>query len=103
MKRWAEKFYKSKSWQECRKGYIQSVNGLCESCLERSRIKPGKIVHHKIVLMPDNINNPEITLNWKHLILMCQDCHNREHHGNGEVIREGLTFDATGDIVKSPL
>lgn len=97
MKPFAEKFYKSKAWRNCRDAYFISRHGLCERCPQ-----PGKIVHHKILLTPNNINDPNITLNWEHLELVCQDCHNKEHHGSDDgVMREGLMFDANGDLIRS--
>ncbi len=104
-KEFAKVFYNSKEWKECRKGYISFVHGLCEKCLKKGIVKPGKIVHHTIKLTPDNINDPYISLNWDLLEYDCQDCHNQEHHGNNEeVIREGLIFDEQGNLVKvSPL
>jgi 5-methylcytosine-specific restriction endonuclease McrA len=94
---WAEWFYKSKAWTDCRDAYFISQHGICERCPGA-----GKTVHHKIVLTPENINDPSITLNWEHLELLCQDCHNKEHHGSDEeVIREGLMFDENGDLVRN--
>ena len=93
-KEWAKSFYKGKAWIECRRGYIQSVHGLCERCQA-----PGLIVHHKIVLNPANINDPYVSLNWDNLEYLCQTCHNREHHGEEHAVtREGLRFDSNGDI-----
>lgn len=40
---------------------------------------PGDQVHHKKHLTPKNINDPEITLNWDNLELLCLDCHRKEH------------------------
>ena len=78
-----------------------SVSGLCERCLGKGRYIPGYIVHHKILLTTQNINNPNITLNHEHLEYVCLDCHNKEHHGSGvEVLREGLCFNEYGEIVK---
>ena len=95
-KEFAKAFYKSKAWQRCRYGYIRSVYGQCERC-----DKPGLILHHKIKLTIDNINIPEITLNWDHLEYVCQHCHNKEHHGTrDDVIRDGLMFDEYGNIVE---
>ena len=37
-------------------------------------------VHHKIPLTPENIYNPEITLNWDNLELLCSSCHSIEHN-----------------------
>jgi len=95
MQKWAEKFYKSKAWEETRKVYYISRFGLCERCG-----KPGSIVHHKIRLTPKNINNPEITLNWSNLELLCIDCHNKEH-SKKLPIAEGLCFDEQGNLVQS--
>ncbi|GLC32910.1 HNH endonuclease [Clostridium omnivorum] len=95
-KEFAVKFYKSKAWLECRDGFIQSVHGLCNRCGN-----PGYIVHHKELLTPDNINNPNVTLNWDKLEYLCQCCHNKEHMSNNDkAINNGLRFDSNGQIVK---
>lgn len=79
MKPYAEKFYKSKAWQQCRESYARSVGGLCERCRSRGLIVPGVIVHHKIHLTPENIRNPDITLDWNNMELLCRDCHAAVH------------------------
>jgi 5-methylcytosine-specific restriction protein A len=89
----AERFYKSKVWQDCRDAYFIYRYGLCERCGG-----PGKIVHHKVYLTPENINDPNITLSWSCLELICQDCHNKEHMG-GDVTAEGLRFNEDGELV----
>jgi len=96
----AKRFYKSKAWQECRTAYIASVHGLCERCSDNGKIKPGYIVHHTIKLTPHNINDEETTLNHSLLRYVCKDCHEVEHHGHKEVIRDGLMFTEDGDIVR---
>lgn len=77
-KEFAKKFYKSKAWQKCRASYISQRiavdGGLCETCHE----KPGYIVHHKILLTPSNIDDPDITLNFCNLKYDCKDCHDKE-------------------------
>ena len=94
-KEWAEWFYKSKAWIECRESYYISQHGICERCQGA-----GLIVHHKIYLTPENINNTNITLNWDNLELVCQRCHNQEHHGGDEdMTAEGLTFNQWGELV----
>lgn len=75
----SEKFYKSSMWVNCRESYIKSVGGLCEQCYKNGIIKHGEIVHHKIHLTPENINNPEITLNFQNLELLCRDHHAEIH------------------------
>jgi 5-methylcytosine-specific restriction protein A len=98
-KEWAKAFYNSKAWQQCRDGYIQTVQGLCERHLKKGMIKPGKIVHHKILLTLENINDPNVTLSWENLELVCQDCHNNEHHST-DATANGLTFDENGELVR---
>lgn len=93
MKKWAEKFYKSKAWQECRQAYFIYRHGICERCG-----RPGEIVHHKVYLTPENINDPNIILSFDNLELLCQDCHNKEHSAKLPVAG-GLAFDENGDLI----
>lgn len=95
----AIKFYHSKAWKTTRTSYISKVNGLCERCLEQGRYKPCIDVHHKILLTPLNINDPNISLNQEHLIALCKECHNTIH-GNGSPIREDVMFDEQGQLVR---
>ena len=75
MQEFAKEFYSSRAWQECRKAYKKSVGGLCERCLKTGRLTPGEIVHHKIHLTPQNINNAAVCLSWANLECVCRDCH----------------------------
>lgn len=75
MKPYAEAFYKSKRWQECREAYAKSKGYLCERCKAMGILTPGVIVHHKIHITPDNIDDPTVTLDWSNLLLVCRDCH----------------------------
>lgn len=79
MKEFAEKFYKSKKWQRVRKLYYSKSGGLCERCLANGIYKPGKLVHHKTWLTPENINDDNITINPDNLELLCWECHEAEH------------------------
>lgn len=81
MREFAESFYKSKAWQDCRAAYVKRVGGLCERCLARGMYVPGVIVHHKTHITPNNINDPSVTLNPDNLELLCRDCHGIEHRG----------------------
>lgn len=82
-KDFAEKFYKSKKWQKTREAYFKSKRGLCERCLAKGLIVPGEIVHHRQWLTPDNIHDPNITLNWDNLEVVCRECHSKEHDLGG--------------------
>lgn len=78
-KEFSKAFYNSKSWKSCRSAYISKRimidGGMCEKCQE----KPGEELHHKIFLRPENITDVTVTLNSENLILLCKDCHFKEH------------------------
>lgn len=99
-KTWAKDFYNNKSWHRARQQYINSVDGLCERCLAKGIYKPGWIVHHKIWLTEDNINDVNISLNPNNFEYLCQDCHNKENFGQAKVIDDELMFDLNGNIIK---
>lgn len=79
MKEFAKAFYKSKAWQRTRDTYAASVGGLCERCLQSGLYTAGEIVHHKRELTPENIADPNISLCWDNLELLCRDCHGKAH------------------------
>lgn len=80
MKRYAEQFYKSPAWKQCRDTYIRMRGYLCEMCMAEGRAVPAEEVHHKIHITPGNINDPSITLNYANLIALCRE-HHRQMHG----------------------
>lgn len=79
MKPYAEEFYKSLAWKECRAAYLKSVGGLCERCLRDGKYTAAVIVHHKVNITPENICDPTVTLNWGNLEAVCRLCHAAEH------------------------
>ncbi|MBQ1571005.1 MAG: HNH endonuclease [Clostridiales bacterium] len=98
MKEYAKRFYKSKAWQKCRAGYAKSVGGLCERCLSRGLIVPGDIVHHKCYLSAENIDDPNISLNWDNLEYLCISCHNAIHIGGKSKKRYRIDVDGKVNI-----
>lgn len=102
-KEFAKAFYKSKTWRKCRDAYIaERINidgGLCEVCGE----EPGYIVHHKILLTPNNINDSEIALNHKYLQYDCKKCHDcEEEHAFVKANTLKCCFDKNGQPVPIP-
>lgn len=102
-KEFAKAFYASTKWKKCRAAYIahrRTVDGgLCESCHEL----PGYIVHHKVELTPDNINDPEIALSFSNLKYDCHNCHNKEHGKEEEIPgMMNLDFDSDGNPILPP-
>ena len=74
MSDWAKQFYNSATWRKMRDYIRARDNGLCQICGA-----PGEEVHHIKHLTPDNLSNPDITLNPDNLILLCKACHSAEH------------------------
>ena len=73
MREFAAAFYNSPAWRSTRVNFMKSRAYLCERCMKEGRYKPAEIVHHKVYLTPENINNPAITLNWDNLEALCRD------------------------------
>ena len=78
-KEFAGNFYKTAAWRKCRESYIRSVGGLCERCYANGIIKHGDTLHHKVHLTSENINDPNITMCFDNLMLLCRDCHVELH------------------------
>lgn len=93
MKVWAKGFYTGNVWKRCRNSYYLSQHGVCEHCGGA-----GEIVHHKIKLTPKNINDPNVSLNFDNIELLCRKCHGHEH-GNFNT-EYGLMFDENGNLLQ---
>lgn len=102
MKDYAKSFYHSKRWLVCREGYIQNRvlidGGLCEVCKKNL----GYILHHRVLLTEQNINDPEVTLSWDNLRWECKACHDEEEdHWNDSIGKRKprAMFDANGQPI----
>lgn len=96
-------FYNSQAWKKTRNAYMRMGRGLCEPCLAAGRYTPAEIVHHKVHLSPDNIDDPSITLSFDNLERVCRDCHAMEHQEmyGGETERKmRVGFDEDGNVVR---
>ncbi|MBO5032158.1 MAG: hypothetical protein J6D08_09780 [Lachnospiraceae bacterium] len=100
-KKYAKSFYNSKAWKKCKNSYITQCiitdGGMCEEC----HVNSGCIVHHKIMLTENNINNPDVALNHENLKYVCKDCHDKfEGHGVGNKKTKPLfSFDVDGQPI----
>lgn len=101
-KKFSKSFYDSKRWRQCRAAYIQHRigidGGMCETCHKEI----GYIVHHKIELTEQNIDDDTITLNFNNLEYDCKHCHDRK---DGHFVRRSkdntllVSFDENGDVI----
>ena len=90
-------FYYTIQWQNTRAQYKKSVGGLCELCLKDGIVTAGAIVHHKIPVTPENMTDPNITLNWDNLMLLCRK-HHAEVHENMYQRKRRYTVDEYGRV-----
>ena len=101
--------YRSTAWKRNRVAYAISRNCICERCgrpvyvsgindflPKEKRLR--YVVHHRTYLTEENQSDDSIALDWNNLELLCQDCHNQEHHE--QPTRDGLTFDAEGNLIR---
>ncbi|MCI6692513.1 MAG: HNH endonuclease [Clostridium sp.] len=98
-KEFSKSFYKSKAWKETREYIFIRDKGLCQDCLEKGILTPGKEVHHIKHLTPDNINDNDIALGEHNLRLLCKECHHKRHKNN-KCLDDDLMFDEFGNLIK---
>lgn len=103
----AHQFYHSKAWADVRKFVWDRAHGLCERCMEKGEIKTADVVHHKIPLSPENVNDPDISLNTDRLVALCYDCHAEVHQelgigalGSDSAEEPRVRFDSEGNVIK---
>ena len=94
---WAKTFYESKAWRKNSRAYLESVDGLCERCRSRGKLVPAVIVHHRIHLTRERMQDPQLTMGWDNLEALCQECHNREHFGEDHGQR--YAFGPNGELL----
>lgn len=82
-------FYNSRAWQQCREAYKSFSGGLCERCLSYGIVTAGEEVHHIQPLTPKNIGDPNITLSFDNLMLLCRGCHMAVHSEMTDATRAG--------------
>lgn len=105
----AKPFYKSRAWQKVRKVVMDRSHGLCERCMERGELKPADVVHHTTPLTPENMDDPQVSLNPDRLMALCHDCHTEVHQELGIGAMNGakkeeprVGFDSEGNVVRLP-
>lgn len=72
-------FYNSQAWKDTRQSYKRSVGYLCERCMKRGIIASADVVHHRVPLTEDTVNDLNLSLNWDNLEALCTKCHAEVH------------------------
>lgn len=72
-------FYGTKAWKDCRAAYRKAHGGLCEFCWKKGEVNAGTEVHHLTHITAENVHDPNVTLNFDNLVLLCKECHDKEH------------------------
>lgn len=99
--RFSKAFYNSKRWQQVREYILKRDNYLCQHCGS-----PAEEVHHKVWLTPENIGDPNITINEDNLISLCKDCHFEVHKGQrisaikNDDVSDEFEFNEEGYLVR---
>ena len=78
------KFYNSPQWKKVRASYKLYRHNICERCGG-----VGYFVHHKNYITSKNVFNPDITLAFDNLELLCKNCHNKEHFEQSDFTNDG--------------
>nr|DAS04648.1 MAG TPA: HNH endonuclease [Caudoviricetes sp.] len=94
-KEFSKAFYKSRTWQKVRQFVWKRDNGLCQDCLRKGLITPGKEVHHIVELTEDNIGDASISLGADNLITLCKSCHETRHNVSNKCRRYSVNADGS--------
>ena len=103
----AHAFYHSRAWADVRAFVWSRSSGLCERCLGRGFVKPADVVHHKVPLSVENMDDPTISLNPDNLIALCDECHTEVHNELGvgafeaprKEVELRVRFDEEGNVI----
>jgi 5-methylcytosine-specific restriction endonuclease McrA len=87
-------FYKSDTWKLTREIKTRQSNGRCERC---GAI--GEEVHHIIRLNEANVLDASVSINPENLVLLCKDCHNKEH----QRFHKETIFDSEGNLINTEM
>ncbi len=77
-----QEFYWKRKWKLTREEVYKRAGGLCENCMKQGIVRAGEIVHHIKHITPTTMNDSSIAYNPDNLILLCRECHSKEHQKN---------------------
>ena len=80
-------FYTSRQWSEFRRRLVLERGSVCEHCGQPIMNSFDLILHHKIFLTEENVNDYEISLNSENIQIVHHKCHNEIHERFGSYTR----------------
>lgn len=69
------KFYGSSRWKAMRESVLRRDGYKCQNCKRYGKSTPATTVHH----IKHFEDHPELALDPKNLVSLCEACHNKEH------------------------
>lgn len=79
-------FYKTKRWENKRKNILKRDKYMCRECARYGKTTEANTVHH---IIPIELR-PDLKLDNRNLISLCEGCHNQMHDRNtGELTEKG--------------
>ena len=86
-----KEIYNTSKWERTRNAVLRRDSYQCQECKRYGRIREAKHVHHVFPIE----HYPELALDRRNLISLCQQCHNAMHDRDthelsekGEQLRE---------------
>ena len=84
-------FYNSSRWQKFRAAIIAERDPVCVDCRRViANSKEIELDHDPVELTPENVNDPNVSLNPDNVRIRCHDCHNRRHNRFGHKQEQGV-------------
>jgi hypothetical protein len=78
-----KRFYASQDWQKFRAYIIAERGPVCQKCGKIISNPINCHIHHIKELTPENASNVTISLNPENVLVVCRDCHDKEHRRFG--------------------
>lgn len=76
-------FYAHESWQQFRVAIIAQRGPVCQKCNKVIANSSDCILHHIKELTPENVSDYNVSLNPENILVVCHDCHDKEHNRFG--------------------
>lgn len=84
-------FYNSSRWRKFRAAIISERDPICVDCHKLIvESKEIEVDHDPVELTPENVNDPNASLNPDNVKIRCHDCHNRRHNRFGHKAEQGV-------------